>query len=330
MSDNNMKLLKILETLKETDEENPITATQIIKRLEKEDIFAERKSVYRCIESLREYGMDINNHSNNKNSYYIGVREFEDWELKILIDAIGQCKFIEKNNCKNIQEKIKSMASINGKLLLKSATPIISDLKSNSVNIKYDINTILKAINKKRKIQFQYTYVDTDLKRKAKKDGKKYIMNPYFLVWKKEKYYLICSDGIHEGLALYRIDKIINLMILENEPINPIEEVIGGNADLKVKELIDKSIYQYTGEKIYLTIKCCKKMLDELFDSFGNELRIKNFDDENIEVTISVNEGAGLYYWILQHEDNMEVIEPKEIREKVKTKLENTLKLYEK
>lgn len=69
-------------------------------------------------------------------------------------------------------------------------------------------------------------------------------------------------------------------------------------------------------------------MLEELIDYFGNDLIIAKVEDEMIEVSVGVRDGEGLYYWILQHGSNMEVLSPNEIRQEVKKRLKNTLKLY--
>lgn len=329
MANSKMKMIRILEILKESDEYNPINASQIIERLGVDGIAAERQSIYDCIRILKDNGYDIILCEDNKRGYYFGEREFEDWELKILIDSVWQAKFLNYDKYKSITDKIKSMASINSKKLLTSATPVRLN-KNNSVsNIQYSIDNILKAINKKRKVKFQYTYIGSDLKRRFRNDGAYYIINPYSLVLIDEKYYLICNNDKYDDLSYYRVDRIANLEILEDEIIKRVEEVTGTNADLKISEFVERSFYQYGGKEIRLTMKCCREMLDELFDRFGEELRISNVDEKNIEVTVKVLDGDGLYYWILQHGDSIEVILPKDIREKVKTKLEDTLELYE-
>ena len=54
------KILSLREILlRESDEEHPLSSTQIIALLAKRGIEAERKSVYTDIEALREAGMDI-------------------------------------------------------------------------------------------------------------------------------------------------------------------------------------------------------------------------------------------------------------------------------
>ena len=66
-----LKLLRILDILRETDEKHPITAPSICTKLYEMGISAERKSVCRDIRTLAEYGYDIVLCHDNKLGYYM-------------------------------------------------------------------------------------------------------------------------------------------------------------------------------------------------------------------------------------------------------------------
>jgi hypothetical protein len=95
MEKTKMKLLRVLDILKETDEYHPVTANEICKKLGAYSIEAERKSVCRDINTLMEYfnneddyGYEIKLCNDSRRGYCMSSRVFEDWELKILIDAV--------------------------------------------------------------------------------------------------------------------------------------------------------------------------------------------------------------------------------------------------
>ena len=55
-----LKLLYLMDILLEkTDENHGITMNEIISSLESYDVSAERKSIYRDIEELQRYGLDV-------------------------------------------------------------------------------------------------------------------------------------------------------------------------------------------------------------------------------------------------------------------------------
>ena len=84
-----LKILYLLDILnKHSDEENILTMGDIISMLEKHEISAERKSVSRDLELLSDFGYDICSFQENRKGYYMRSHNFEDSELRLLIDAV--------------------------------------------------------------------------------------------------------------------------------------------------------------------------------------------------------------------------------------------------
>ena len=80
-------LQKIL--LERTDEENPLSTTQLINILNDEyGISAHRTTVTKDIAALQEFGMDIVTIHSTQSKYFVASRKFELPELKLLIDAV--------------------------------------------------------------------------------------------------------------------------------------------------------------------------------------------------------------------------------------------------
>ena len=80
-------LLWILEQY--TDEEHPLTTKQLIEMLkEKYTISTYRTTIAKDIAALQEYDIDIVIIHSTQCKYFIGSRQFELPELKLLIDAI--------------------------------------------------------------------------------------------------------------------------------------------------------------------------------------------------------------------------------------------------
>lgn len=327
MSDTKLKLLRILEILKESDESSPVTAIQIGNKLKLYGIEAERKSICRDINLLIDYGYDIIMSQDNKQGYFIGNREFEDWELKILIDAVWGAKFLTYDNSKALTDKLIVMASDNSQKLLKAATPIKSHIKNSNGATKVYIDTVLQAIKNGNKISFQYTYTDTSLEKQLKRDGLYYVVNPYSLLWHSEKYYLIGNYEKYDDLSYYRLDLIRNLSIT-NEKIKESKEILGANPDSKIADFVKTSIYHFGGEKINLTLSCKDFMIDEIVDCFGDDIRIQKLG-KGTTITVTVRDGDGLYYWLMQHGSNITVISPQSVKNRLVEFLKDTLRQYE-
>ena len=79
MTSTKLKLLRILEILQTTDEDHPLTAKEIGEKLKLYSIEAERKSICRDINLLKDNTQyDIELCTDNKQGYYMASRLFED------------------------------------------------------------------------------------------------------------------------------------------------------------------------------------------------------------------------------------------------------------
>ena len=106
------KLLVLYQLLLErTDEENPLTTQQIIEYLEQNGIGAERKSIYTDMETLREMGVDIQSRKGRGAGWFIGERDFQLAELKLLMDAVQSSRFITQRKSDTLIRKLESLAS---------------------------------------------------------------------------------------------------------------------------------------------------------------------------------------------------------------------------
>ncbi|MDR2571031.1 MAG: WYL domain-containing protein, partial [Oscillospiraceae bacterium] len=99
------RLLTLLNLLiHETDEENPITVTEITSRLSAVGFStADRKTIYKDIEILQAHGIDIICNRKIQNQYFIGSREFDLPELALLADAVQAAKFISTNGIQPVR-----------------------------------------------------------------------------------------------------------------------------------------------------------------------------------------------------------------------------------
>lgn len=95
-----LKMLYLVKLfMEETDEEHGLTMPQLIEKLKSHGVNADRKTLYTDIEELRAFGIDIiSEQAGNKWYYYIGGRDFELPELKLLVDSVQSAKFMMKEN----------------------------------------------------------------------------------------------------------------------------------------------------------------------------------------------------------------------------------------
>lgn len=327
MQNNRVRLLKVMEIIRRTDETNPITTKQIVEELEKYDIIAERKAVDRDINALIDCGWDILQCEDNKLGFYLASREFEDWELKILTDAVLGANFLTENNSKEIAEKISLLASENTAKALKAVTPVETDIKTGDISTKNNIDIIFRAIKDKKKLMFRYVFTGADLEKHFKYDDEPKKISPYTLIWRQDKYYLIANYCEEKKLSYYRLDRIREPKILDESVISAVE-LLGPNPDMYICEFVQENIYNTGGEKILLMLKADNSMVDTLIDSFGENVKIKSVDKDHVSAVVTVSESKGLYQWLLRYSEKIQVTEPENVRKNVIEKLNSALSQY--
>ena len=103
-----LKLLYLMRMLEEeTDAERGLTMAQIIGKLEALGISAERKSIYRDIEALREFGVDVRTYQRAPVEYAVEHRAFAFAELQLLVDAVQSSRFLTQRKSDALVEGVK-------------------------------------------------------------------------------------------------------------------------------------------------------------------------------------------------------------------------------
>ena len=104
------KLLVLLEVLnRESDAEHPVPLSELLAALSREEISAERKSIYDDMEILRRRGWDVE--LERRKGYYLASRPFELAELKLLVDAVQSSRFISEGKSRSLIKKLEQLCS---------------------------------------------------------------------------------------------------------------------------------------------------------------------------------------------------------------------------
>ena len=103
-------LAKLL--LERSDEEHPISRQEMQEELERWGITAERKSIYDDMEQLKELGLDVQSRRGRGGGWYIGGRDFELAELKLLVDAVQSSRFLTKRKSDALIRKLEGLTNV--------------------------------------------------------------------------------------------------------------------------------------------------------------------------------------------------------------------------
>ena len=211
-----LKLLYLLQFLRrESDEEHPVTVQQMIDELARCGVSAERKSIYDDLEALRRFGADIVQQRGRNPGYYLGQRDFELPELKLLVDSIQSSKFITQRKTLSLIRKLEGLTSVHDAQLLERQVYVRGRVKSMNESVYYNVDEISGAISRDRAIRFRYFEFTVQKERRYRREGGWYQLSPYALIWDDENYYMLAWDAAEGRFKHFRVDKMTQISALE-------------------------------------------------------------------------------------------------------------------
>ena len=241
-----LKLLYLMRMLQEeTDSEQGLTMTQILERLEEEGVMAERKSVYRDIEALREFGLDIRTYQRSPVEYALENRDFALPELLLLVDAVQSSRFLTQRKSDALVRSVKQLASARQRALLDKRLHVEGRIKSQNESVFHNVDRIQEALARRRKITFLYFQYDAAKKKILQHDGAFYTETPVQLIYADGFYYLVAYNEKHGALAHYRVDRMDKIEVTD-QPACRNELVAGFDA----RDLESHAFGMYAGEPV--------------------------------------------------------------------------------
>lgn len=326
-SDNQkLKLLYLADYFKaKSDEDHGITIEDMTRYLDSVDIAADRKTLYKDIESLRDYGMDIEMTKQNRKAYYkLLSRDFELPELKLLVDAVQSSKFITRKKTEVLNRKLGALVSEYQAKELNRQFYIVSELKNLNEAIYLIVDALHRAINENHQVEFQYTIWTIQKKLEPKHQGKIYRVSPWGLTWDDENYYLVGYDEEEEKIKHFRVDKMLHL--------NETELARNGKVEFEkvdMKEYARKVFGMFSGDKQRVKLLVENEKIGIIFDRFGTDVMvIPQKDGEHVIVNVDVEVSNQFIGWLVGIGSGVRVLEPDVVCKKIVEHLEQMRALY--
>ena len=320
-----IKLLRIWEILKQdSDENNPLTTNQIIEKLSESSIICDRRTLYQDISTLNSYGYEvICKKGQHSNGYYVIDRSFDVPELRILIDAVQAASFISPKKTAELTDKIAALGGSYRADILKKNIVEFNTTKHNNEHIYYSVNAIEDAILAGKKISFQYFDLNESHERVFRKNGEKYIVNPVAMVFSNDNYYLICYHDNHDGITTYRIDRMLNVSVSDQE-INKAAQPKG----LNIAKHRKQSFSMFGGITETVKFEADKNLLDVIYDKFGEDTQIRPLGNGKISFTTDVQISPVFFGWCCSFGERLKIVAPLGVVDLVGNYIKNLAQIY--
>ncbi len=320
-----LKLLYLKDYLERcTDENHLVSTADIIKHLESQGISAERKSIYDDIETLRVYGMDIEQVKGAGGGYYLASREFELPELKLLVDSVQSSRFITGKKTMALIKKVEGLTSMYEAGNLHRQVYVSGRIKNMNESIYYNVDEIHSGIASDRQIAFKYFEYSVTKERRFRRGGEEYQVSPFALTWNNENYYMIAFDSRSEQIRHYRVDKMASIRVTEETRAG--REVWGG---IDMAAYTEKVFGMFSGQAETVRLRCRSYLAGAVIDRFGKDIIIVSGDRDYFTVTVEVVPSPQFMAWVFGFAGDMEIAYPSSVAEKMCELLRNSLAVYE-
>ncbi|MBO4897885.1 MAG: WYL domain-containing protein [Clostridia bacterium] len=323
-SNQKLKLLYLAKILMEqTDEEHTLTMPEIIEELGKFGVPAERKSVYDNLESLSLFGFDICTTKTKTTNYYIGSRDFELPELKLLVDSVQSSKFITHKKSLELISKIEKLTSRENAKKLQRQVFITNRVKTLNEQIYYNVDKIHEAIAGNRQITFKYFNYNVNKQKIYRKNGELYTESPVALSWDDENYYLITYKKKYDSFTHYRVDKMEQIEITEAERTL-------SDKPFDLSEYSKTMFQMYGGKEEDVSIEFSNDLVGVAIDRFGKDVPIIESDENHFVCKAKVAVSPHFLSWIMGFGKKAKIISPKSVVDEMRTLAKDIYEVYEK
>ena len=306
-----VRLLVLLQYLyKETDEKHPVSAQNILKHWERRGIKASRKSVYKDITLLADFGIDIVCVKSTQNLYFIGSRLFELPELKLLVNAVESSRFITPKKSRLLIQKLGRLSSSAQAAQLKCPIYMDGMPKPKNEAIYYIVDLLQTAIQENKQISFQYYEYLPTKETVLKHRGYRYQFSPYALIWNRDFYYVVGWSEKHNKIAQFRVDRMTGVELLDL-PARQTQE-------------FDPTVY---GQKVFgmypddlqmVTLLCANHLMRSVIDQFGEEVQTKTADDGHFLATVEVAPSPPFFGWVFTFAGEIRIVSPENVLEEMR------------
>lgn len=307
-------VLKILQDY--SDEKHLLTYNDIITYLYKQySITVDRKTVIRNINNLTLAGYGI---ETKRRGSYLVKRDFENSELRLLIDSVIFSKHISEADAKNLIEKLQRFGSEDFRKKSNSSKYYATQtFHSQSQDLFDIIDKITEAINPSRPRQIMFTHnkyiLDNNQQVQLQSMGNNTIINPYYLIPINNYYYLVGNCVNTNDLVPFRLDMISNVKILDSAR----QDIRETDKNFDYKRYISSHPYMHCGQAESIKLKIFTSCIGEIIDAFGDNFCVDKIEDDKAIISLQANI-EDMFDWAMKMGKYVEITYPQELRDEIR------------
>lgn len=301
-----LKLLYLKQILEDrTDEEHPLTTPELIDCLAQKDITAERKSIYDDMEALRRFGVDVQSRKGKNQGWFMGQRSFELAELKLLVDAVQASRFFTKRKSAQLIGKLEKLAGEIQAKALQRQVFVDRRIKAMNESIYYHVDKLHAALAAGKGVSFKYFEYNVQKEKVYRREGKRYAVQPYGLIWDNENYYMVGFDRTKKEVRHYRVDKMDDLTLVPMPAAS-----LPGKGGFDLAAYGGKHFGMFQGRDGQVRLRCQNRLVGVILDRFGQAVMLIPEGEDCFSVTVDAVVSPQFFGWLFSLCDGVELKGP--------------------
>ncbi len=305
-------MAKIL--FEETDAEHGLSLPQIQERLEEHGVASERKALYRDLEHLRTFGLDIQKLPTRPVSYALARRPFTPEQMALLLDAVRTSRTLTEANAQDLTEKLHRLQSIHQADATRAQVHVSGRVGTQNAAVLDTLSIIRQALAEKRDISFEYVRYDCKLNlvKAIAEDGQERLRTPLFLLYADDKYYLLTFDeSAPDHIRSYRVDRMANVMIRDES-----DAAHRPDASFDINRYERERLGMYNLEPVRIKLLVPQELIGQMVDIFGLEGTSSvptSPDEEMAFVHVTASPSPVLFSQIAQFGGKVRILGPQRV-----------------
>ena len=217
-------------------------------------------------------------------------------------------RFITEKKSRQLIRKLESLASVHEARYLHRQVLISGRIKAMNESIYYNVDILHDAINRAKQIRFHYYRWTVQKKMELRRDGAWYQVSPWCLMWDNENYYLVAFDAEDGKIKHYRVDKMVQLSVLDI-PREGKEQFRQFDAAQYTRRLFG----MFGGEVMRVTLEGKNEIVGVLFDRFGRDIIVIPQENDRFTTSIEVAVSPNFLGWVFSLGDKLRITGPEEL-----------------
>jgi predicted DNA-binding transcriptional regulator YafY len=191
-------------------------------------------------------------------------------------------------------------------------------------SIYYNVDQIYNGIMKNRKIRFHYFDYTVQKERHFRKDGAYYVVSPFAMTWDDENYYLIAYDSEAERIKHYRVDKMLDIEVTDEE-----------RDGMEAYEGLDMAVYSrkvfsmFSGQDENVQLRFENHLVGVVIDRFGQDVIIVPDGPDHFTFRVDVAVSPQFFAWVAGFGASAKIIGPERVVNEMREHIHSVAAQYD-